>query len=188
MSTANTLPNGHPGDIILFSYPESIFGKRTTSYLNLRGLPYSQIRVPPNMPRQLLQERLGINHRRIPILSIGRDIYIDTRLIISKLEAMFPDRRLKANNPWEAGFEEILEGWIIDGGVFWRTAGSIPLTAPLLQDEAWVQDRKQGAYYYRQNQPEEADLIRIWRCIQQGGVGREQDMVHQSAQSVLWHA
>lgn len=148
MSNAKTLPNGHPGEIVLFSYPESIFGKRIATYLNLRGLPYSQIRVPPNMPRPLLQKRLGINYRRIPIMSIGRDIYIDTRLIMSKLESLFPDRRLGAGNSWDAGFEEILESWTIDGGLFWRIAGCIPPTAPLLQDKVWVQDRKEGARYH----------------------------------------
>ncbi|CZT23568.1 uncharacterized protein RCC_09282 [Ramularia collo-cygni] len=97
------------------------------------------------MPRPLLQGRLGINYRRIPIMSIGRDIYIDTRLIISKLETFFPEGALKASDPWGAGFEEILQGWTIDGGFFWRTAGSIPLSAPLLQNEVWVQDRKEGS-------------------------------------------
>lgn len=38
------------------------------------------------MPRPDL-ELLGINHRRIPVLAIGRDVYLDTRLILSKLDA-----------------------------------------------------------------------------------------------------
>lgn len=144
MSKSRALPNGHPGEIILFTFPESTYGRRLRRYLDVRALPYSQIRVPPNMPRPLLLDKLGINHRRIPIMSIGRDIYIDTRLIISKLEALFPEGALAATNPWEAGFEAILEGWTIDGGLFWRSAGCIPLTAPLLQDEVWMKDRKES--------------------------------------------
>lgn len=143
MSQSKTLPNSHPGEIILFTYPESIYGRRLTRYLNIRGFPYSQIRVPPNIPRAVLRERLGINYRRIPVMSIGRDIYFDTRLIMSKLETLFPEGALKATNPWEAGFENILEGWTVDGGLFWRTAGCVPLTAPLLQDEVWLKDRRE---------------------------------------------
>jgi glutathione S-transferase len=144
MPHSKTLPNGYPGEIILFNFPESVYGRRMTRYMNLRGLPYSQIRVPPKMPRPLLQERLGINYRRIPVMSIGRDIYIDSRLMLSKLEEFFPEGGLKAPTSWEAGFEEILEEWVIDGGPFWRTAGCIPVSAPLVQDEAWMKDRFDG--------------------------------------------
>lgn len=32
-------------------------------------------------------------YRRIPVLSIGRDVYNDTRIIIAKLEELFPEYR-----------------------------------------------------------------------------------------------
>ena len=43
--------------------------------------------------------RLGINYRRIPLLSIGRDVYLDTRLILQKLEQLpLEQPRLAANS------------------------------------------------------------------------------------------
>ena len=116
--------------------------------MNLRQIPHHPIRVPPNLPRPLLK-RLSISHRRIPIIALGRDIYIDTRLILSKLETLIPDSpkqpRLGAKTDFERGFEEMLEAWTIDAGPFWRMAGCIPPQAPLLQDEVWVKDRAEGS-------------------------------------------
>lgn len=95
-----------------------------------------------------LLSRLSINHRRIPILSLGRDIYIDTRLIIAKLEVLFsnsPDHpTLGAKNSFGRGFEEMLKNWVIVAGPFWRTSGCLPVQAPLLEDELWMKDRSDG--------------------------------------------
>lgn len=113
--------------------------------ITLQGLPFSQIQVPPNMPRPILQERLGINYRRIPIMAIGRDIYIDSRLMLAKLETFFSEGKLGSDDPFKSGFEDMLEEFIIDGGPFWRTTGCIPLSAPLLQNEVWVKDRFDGS-------------------------------------------
>ena len=137
--------NGVSNDIILFNFPESVFGRRMVRYLNLRRLTFSQIRVPPNMPRPILQQQLGINYRRIPVLAIGRDIYIDTRLQLRKLETLFPDGRLGATSSWDQGFEEMLEGWVIDGGPFWRTSGCIPVSVPFVNDPVWMKDRFDGS-------------------------------------------
>lgn len=141
------LPNNHPGEIILFNFPESVFGRRIVRYLNFRQLPFSQIRVPPNMPRPILQERLGINYRRIPIMAIGRDVYIDTRLMLRKLEEeeWFPDGKLGRKDSFGKGVEDLLEGFVIDGGPFWRTAGCIPLSAPFMRDAVWMRDRFEGS-------------------------------------------
>ncbi|SMQ54965.1 unnamed protein product [Zymoseptoria tritici ST99CH_3D7] len=145
MVEPNPLPNGHPGSILLFTYPESVFGHRIRRYLDFRSLPYALIRVPPNMPRPLLQLRLGVNYRRIPIMSIGRDVYIDTRLMISKLETLFPEGGLAAKSKFEAAVEDMLEEFVIDGGPFWRMAGCIPPNADLMQDPVWVADREEGS-------------------------------------------
>jgi glutathione S-transferase len=42
-------------------------------------------------PRPELLDRLGIRYRRIPVLAIGRDVYIDTSLIANALEKRFPE-------------------------------------------------------------------------------------------------
>lgn len=36
MAATETLPDGHPGEIILFSFPESVYGRRMVRYLDLR--------------------------------------------------------------------------------------------------------------------------------------------------------
>lgn len=137
-------PHSKP-DIVLFNFPESVFGRRMVRYLNLRQLPFSRIRVPPNMPRPILQERLGINYRRIPLMAIGRDVYIDTRLMLRKLETLYPQDKLGATNSFEQGFEDMLEEFIIDGGPFVRTSGCIPVSAPFVNDKVWMKDRFDGS-------------------------------------------
>ena len=80
------------------------------------------------MPRPDL-EALGINYRRIPLLSIGRSVYCDTRLILEKLETMFEDKpRLSASDPYQRGVERLLESWTIDGGIFNRAGQVLPST------------------------------------------------------------
>lgn len=142
---SSTTGTPHP---IVFTFPESVFGRRLTRYLNLRNIPHTQIRVPPNLPRPILT-RLNIIHRRIPILSLGRSIYIDTRLILSKLETLIPNSQahptLGATDPFSKAVETLLEGWVIDAGPFWRASGCLPPTAPLLQSDVWMQDRADGS-------------------------------------------
>ena len=91
------------------------------------------------MPREQLEE-LGVNYRRIPIMAIGRDV-CDTRIMLAKLEELFPDNRLGARTPFDKGVEYLLENWVIDGGPFWRTAGLIPIAAEVMNDPEWLKDR-----------------------------------------------
>ena len=92
------------------------------------------------MPREQLEE-LGVNYRRIPVMAIGRDIYCDSRLMFDKLEQLFPDNRLGAQQPFEKGIEYLLENWVNDGGPFGRTASLIPPTADVMNDPEWIKDR-----------------------------------------------
>jgi len=78
---------------------------------------------------------LGVAHRRIPILAIGRDIYLDTRLILRKLEQLFPatGSPLSSRNPSARAQEELLERWTIEGEVFTLAGKLLPTELPLLQ-------------------------------------------------------
>ncbi|KAL9596132.1 MAG: hypothetical protein Q9219_005993 [cf. Caloplaca sp. 3 TL-2023] len=96
---------------------------------------------PAVLPREDVNA-LGVKYRRIPIMSVGRDIYCDTRLILQKLEQKFPTGALGASQPEQKALEKLLEQWIIDGGVFGRTAQLIPLDMPLLNDPKFVKDRE----------------------------------------------
>ncbi|KAK0728579.1 glutathione S-transferase [Lasiosphaeria miniovina] len=128
--------------VVLFHYPYSPYAKRVVWYLRLRGIPYFQCLQPPIMPRPDIAQ-LGIKYRRIPILSIGRDVYLDTRLIIQKLELLYPGRpKLGAAAGTEhKAIERLLEAYAIDGGLFVRAAQLLPTDLPLLRDPRFQKDR-----------------------------------------------
>lgn len=132
--------------IILFTYPESVVGRRTEWYLTLRSIPYYVCQVDNKMPRPVL-DRLGIHYRRIPVMAVGRDIYCDSRCIIDHLERLY-DKTPKLGydmkeRPFEYGIQQILENWAFDGGLFQRTAQMIPPDASLMQIEEWRADRSE---------------------------------------------
>jgi len=75
-------------------------------------------------------------------MSIGRDIYCDTRLILQKLEDKFPNGALAASQPDQKAIAKLLESWTIDGGIFVRMAQAIPPEMPLLKDTKFTKDRE----------------------------------------------
>lgn len=113
------------------------------------------------MPRPDVKA-LGVEYRRIPLLAIGRDVYVDTRLILSKLEALFPASEahpsISATTFENKAIEKLLEYWIIDGGIFTRAAQLIPTSMPLLKDPKFAKDRQQ--YSGRSWDKDEMDAIR----------------------------
>lgn len=58
----------------------SPYGQKTKILLQAAGVPYERVNVSPVLPRQEL-ESLGITYRRIPVLSVGKDVYCDSSLI-----------------------------------------------------------------------------------------------------------
>lgn len=85
-------------DIVFFHYQFSPFARKVIWYLTLRGIDYAECLQPVYLPREDI-DALGVKYRRIPIMSIGRDIYCDTRLILQKLEEKFPNGALGASQP-----------------------------------------------------------------------------------------
>ncbi|TDZ49544.1 hypothetical protein CTRI78_v008109 [Colletotrichum trifolii] len=135
--------SGEDRNIILYHYSASPYAKRIVWYMALRGIPYVQCMQPPVLPRPDVQ-KLGIVHRRIPILAIGRDVYYDTRLMLRKLESLYPSRpRLGASSPDQMALERLLEALAIDGGVFSHGATLLPTTLPLIKDPVWLKDRSE---------------------------------------------
>lgn len=94
---------------------------------------------PVTMPRPDL-DKLGVKYRRIPILAIGRDIYLDTRLIIRTLEQRFPNGKLGSDKPEQRFIEQLLERYMVEGPVFQQTAGLVP--SAFLKDPKFAEDRK----------------------------------------------
>jgi glutathione S-transferase len=96
------------------------------------------------MPRPDL-EALNINYRRIPVLTYGRDVFLDTRLILRKLELHFPVGALGFGNTSEPelrALQRLLERWTTDAGIFPRAVQLIPLDLPNMQDPAFRKDRE----------------------------------------------
>lgn len=115
-------------DIKLYHYNASPFARKIVWYLALRGLSYTEVKQPMIMPRPDLQA-IGVNYRRIPVLSIGKDVYCDTRIILRKLEQFFPDGTLGANSPDGLAIQKLLEVWHVEGPLFSRGVGSMPSKA-----------------------------------------------------------
>jgi hypothetical protein len=85
---------------------------------------------------------IGTAYRRIPLVAIGRDIYNDTRLIIQKLETMYPTHKQISSSTTDGkALEKLLQNWIVDGGVFPRASQLIPTNAPAMNDPKFTKDR-----------------------------------------------
>ena len=107
----------------------------------------TQTQIQPHvLPRPDLQ-RLGIHYRRIPLLSYGRSVFADTRLILQKLESIFPaDASSSAftagtSSPEFDAIRRLLEHWIVDGGIFNRAAQLMPATGAIAKDTKFLKDR-----------------------------------------------
>ncbi|KAI0535094.1 glutathione S-transferase [Xylaria digitata] len=131
--------------IVLYHYDLSPYAKRVIWYLNLRKIPYSQCLQPPVMPRRDLA-LLGVSYRRIPVLSIGRDVYLDTRLIIQKLETLYPPSDAHpgisgahAGSAEHTAIEQLISARTIEGDLFMRGVQCLPPVA--FADPALQRDR-----------------------------------------------
>ena len=111
----------------------------------MKEVAYRQIQIqPPTMPRPDL-EALNITHRRIPIVTHGRDVFFDTRLILPKLESLFPSGALGAGDTSEPELQALqllFRRWTTDAGVFTRAVQLIPLNLPNMQDPKFRKDRE----------------------------------------------
>ena len=136
-----------PNSIIHYLYSFSPFARRIVWYLTLRNIPHAQCIQPVTLPRPDINA-LGVQYRRIPILTIGRDIYLDTRVILHALEKQFPnsDSRFRplatAVTPEQRALQKLFEHYTVDAGVFTRMAQCIPLDSPLLKDPKFTKDRE----------------------------------------------
>lgn len=100
---------------------------------------------PPILPRPDIVAT-GTSYRRIPVVAIGKDIYNDTRLIIQKLEKLYPNHKKISSATVDGQAQERqLQRWIIDAGAFARAAQLIPTNLPLMSDPKFTKDREDYA-------------------------------------------
>lgn len=128
--------------IVLYHYSFSPYARRVIWYLALRGIQYAEVKQPPVMPRPDLAA-IGVNYRRIPVMAIGKDVYLDTRLMLAKLEELYPDNKLGATDPDQKAVQKLLEIWKVEAGIFNRASQLIPSSMPLLNDSKFTKDREQ---------------------------------------------
>ncbi|KAL2786273.1 hypothetical protein BJX66DRAFT_37331 [Aspergillus keveii] len=128
--------------VVLFHYPHSPFSYRVLSYLALRGIPYDQCIQPQILPRPDLA-RLGIRYRRIPVLSIGRDVYLDSPLILERLERLEAGKPSFASqaSPAQQGLERLLASYTLDTSFFMNIVKVLLPTTPLISHEPFLKDR-----------------------------------------------
>lgn len=76
-------------------------------------------------------------------MAIGKDIYIDSRLIISKLEALYPDSTLTPVTAEQVGMRKLLENYS-DASLFNNAVKLMPYwsSAGLIQNKAFLDDRQ----------------------------------------------
>ena len=128
--------------VIVFFWPGSPWASKVLSYLALRGIPYTACHQPITMPRPDLAD-LGVSYRRIPVTSIGEDVYCDTLLVLGALERTFDKstyRSLSCTTPEQKALVYLLEKWT-DLAVFPQAADCIPLDHPLVVDAGFIKDR-----------------------------------------------
>ncbi|KAK8170246.1 hypothetical protein IWX90DRAFT_383940 [Phyllosticta citrichinensis] len=76
--------------VVLFGYEGSTFTLKARLALRLKQIPYTFVPVPGMAPRPIFRNAFALPYRKVPVLAIGRDIYIDTFLILEILEHRFP--------------------------------------------------------------------------------------------------
>lgn len=130
---------------ILFLWSFSPWASKVVAYLALRNIPHARCEQPITQPRPDIAA-LGVNYRRIPVFSIGRDIYCDTLLILDKLEKLYPASAehpsIGATTPTERAVEKLFEKWT-DVVVFKPAAAAIPTGLDLMKDPGFQKDREQ---------------------------------------------
>lgn len=128
-------------DLILYFYTFSPYARKVTAYLALRGIPYTECQQPFTMPRPDLAA-VGVKYRRIPVLSIGRDLYCDSALILEKLEQLYPGSHMGGTTGTDKALIKLLQKWT-DLDVFARACESIPPDFPAMSDPTFLKDREE---------------------------------------------
>jgi hypothetical protein len=77
--------------------------------------------MPPRPPL----EALGVTYRRIPVLAIGNDLYLDTSLAVAALEKAFPKNPL-ASSEASWGVQLASSFFWSDRAIFRGAAGLLP--------------------------------------------------------------
>lgn len=111
-------------ELILHHFEVSPFAEKVRLMLGLKQLTWRSVEIPRIMPKPDLIALTG-GYRRTPVLQIGADIYCDTRLIATELEARHPHPSLFSDGV--RGLALALAEWS-DGALF-RAAVGLTMSA-----------------------------------------------------------
>ena len=93
------------------------------------------------MPRPDLAA-IGVKYRRVPVLSIGRDIYCDSALILEKLEQFYPGSNMNGKTGTDKALIKLLQKWT-DLEVFARACECIPADFAVMKEPTFLKDREE---------------------------------------------
>lgn len=127
-------------NIKLYHYDASPYSRKIVWYLALRQIPYAEVKQPVVMPRPDVKA-IGVAYRRIPFMTIGKDVYLDTRIMLRKLEELFPKGRIGATTPEGKAIQKLLDIWHNEAGLFMKGAQSLPLE--FFKNETFTKDRQE---------------------------------------------
>lgn len=73
-------------------------------------------------------------------MAIGKDVYCDTRIMLRKLEELFPEGRIGATTPEGRTIERLLDIWHNEAGLFMKGVQCLP--PAFFKNEQFVKDRQ----------------------------------------------
>ncbi|CAG8438317.1 10140_t:CDS:10 [Diversispora eburnea] len=119
-------------------YFGSPFSKKVIWALAIKKVPWKSVTVSPIVPRPLLKQ-LAHGYRRIPVLQIGSDIFVDTSMILEELE------RRKGSDKSDIGIAKSMIFWT-DRYLFNATLRSSfasidPKTPKIFLSKEFIDDR-----------------------------------------------
>ena len=124
-------------ELILHAYDASPFTQRALRFLGFKSLDWRWVETPLMPPKDDLIALTG-GYRGTPVLQVGNDVYIDSRLIALELERRHPQPSLFPVG--NTGIALALVAW---ADVFFRTALKIIIaTSAHLWPEAFRKDRE----------------------------------------------
>lgn len=79
--------------MITWDYQFAPNAQKARTLLQTSDIPFTICEQPFVQPRPILRN-LGITYRRVPVVSIGKDVIIDNRALIDIVAEVFPDKAL----------------------------------------------------------------------------------------------
>jgi glutathione S-transferase len=121
-------------EIILHHYWTSPFSEKVRVMLGIKGAAWRSVIQPVIMPKPDLVPLTG-GYRRIPVMQIGADVFLDSAAILAEIERRFPEPKVIHGADWA------INAWA-DRQLFQPTVAIIFGALGDAIDPAFVKDRE----------------------------------------------